>query len=89
MAGNCRSEPRLVCRPLITTLELPATRLSAEITVTSPWSRASPDPARGAPSPVSEVTVLAFRTICGADSAIRLAPASGTIPLEVISLRRR
>ena len=57
--------------------------------MTSPSSCASPEPASGWPSPVSEVTVLALRTICGAVSVITLAPAAGSMPFEVTSLRRR
>ena len=57
--------------------------------MTSPKRLASPEPASGWPSPVSEVTVLALSTICGAASVITLAPAAGSMPLEVTSARRR
>ena len=79
----------MVCSPLITTLELLATKLSAEITVTSPMRLASLELASGWPAPVSEVTVLASSTIRGAERAMMLAPAWGWMPLEVTSVRRR
>jgi hypothetical protein len=59
---------------VVTTDELAATRLSAEITVTSPSRLASPLPLSGSPAPVSEVTRLSFSTMSGARSPIRLAP---------------
>ena len=86
---SCRLDPRLVCRPLMTVLELPATTLSAEMTVSSPKMLASPESAKGAPLPVSDVTVLALRMIFGARSVMMLAPAWGSIPFEVTSARKR
>jgi hypothetical protein len=58
LSGTTSWEPTSPSTPVSVTLELAATTLSGEITVTSPNSCARPLPASGWPEPVSEVTRL-------------------------------
>jgi site-specific DNA recombinase len=89
LSGTTSREPTSPSTPVSVTLELAATKLSGEITVTSPNSCASPLPWSDWPEPVSEVTRLSLSAIKGARGVITLAPAAGSIPLEVTSASSR